>query len=326
MAAAPDAIAGTASPLRLNATRGGAGPHPMTERPSWDHEGRDWPNRDASLFVTAGGLRWHVQVMGSGPVLLLVHGTAAATHSWRALAPLLARRFTVVAPDLPGHGFTDTPATHRLSLPGMAGLLGTLLGALELRPALVAGHSAGAAILLRMALDGTIAPRAVVGLNAALLPHGEAHADIFSGTARLLVELPFVPRLLAWRASQASVTERLLRNTGSRIEPRGVALYARLFRHPSHVGAALRMMANWNLRPLLRDLPRLAPPLILVVGTNDRAVPPRQADRVRALLPSARIVPVAGLGHLAHEERPEAVAEIIAAAAEPGAPPAPPGP
>src|SRR3954447_2043573 len=126
----------------------------MSDRPVWSRDGRDWPNREASGFVEAGGLRWHVQRMGQGPVLLLVHGTAAATHSWRALAPLLARHFSVVAPDLPGHGFTAMPANaHGLSLPGMAALLGALLNRLQVDPALVAGHSAGAAVLLRLALD-----------------------------------------------------------------------------------------------------------------------------------------------------------------------------
>ena len=75
--------------------------------PRWEREGRDWPNRTYSRFVQAARLRWHVQLMGDGPALLLLHGTGAATHSWRALAPLLAERFTVVAPDLPGHGFTQ---------------------------------------------------------------------------------------------------------------------------------------------------------------------------------------------------------------------------
>ncbi|NBQ74895.1 MAG: alpha/beta hydrolase, partial [Acetobacteraceae bacterium] len=60
------------------------------ETPSWEKDGRDWPNRTASRFVEAGGLNWHVQLMGQGPCLLLLHGTAAATHSWRDLAPLLA--------------------------------------------------------------------------------------------------------------------------------------------------------------------------------------------------------------------------------------------
>ena len=61
--------------------------------PNWERDGRDWPNREASRFVHAAGLRWHVQVMGSGPVVLLLHGTGAATHSWRDLMPKLAERW-----------------------------------------------------------------------------------------------------------------------------------------------------------------------------------------------------------------------------------------
>ncbi|WP_372621413.1 alpha/beta fold hydrolase BchO [Falsiroseomonas sp.] len=283
----------------------------MADRPSWEREGRDWPNREASRFVTAAGLRWHVQVAGEGPDLLLLHGTAAATHSWRDLLPILATRYRVIAPDMPGHGFTDLPAAARLALPGMAASLAALLHALEAKPALAVGHSAGAAIALRLALDGRIAPDTVVSLNGALLPLGEKHAAFFTRAARMLVGLPFVPSLFAWRASNRAVAERLLQDTGSRIDARGVDLYARLFRHSSHVSAALGMMANWDLIPLLRDLPRLKPRLVLVVGSQDRSVPPAQAERVRTRLPTARILKMQGLGHLAHEEKPRETAELI---------------
>jgi magnesium chelatase accessory protein len=283
----------------------------MADRPTWDREGRDWPNREHSRFVTAAGLRWHVQVAGSGPDLLLIHGTAAATHSWRDLLPLLARHCRVIALDLPGHGFTDLPATARLSLPGVAQSVAALLQTLGVHPVLAAGHSAGAAILLRLALDGRIAPEAVVSLNGALIPFAEKHAAFFSKAARMLVTLPFVPSLMAWRASNRAVAERLLQDTGSRIDARGVDLYARLIRHTTHVSAALGMMANWDLVPLLRDLPKLRCPLVLVVGANDRTIPPAQAAKVRARLPAARLVTLPGLGHLAHEEKPQAIADLL---------------
>ncbi len=283
----------------------------MTDGPVWERDGRDWPNREASRFLQAAGLRWHVQVMGQGPVLLLAHGTAAATHSWRARAPLLATRVTVVAPDLPGHGFTTAPAAGALTLPGMASALAQLMDAMGLRPSLVAGHSAGAAILLRMCLDGRIAPRAVVSLNGALMPFGRSQSDFFSRMARLLAGLPFIPSIFAWRAQNQAVAERLLRDTGSAIDARGVELYARMFRHTGHLRSALHMMANWDLHALLRDLPRLAPSLVLVVGTGDRAVRPSDAERLRQFLPAARILRLPGLGHLAHEERPQQVADLM---------------
>ncbi|OZA31359.1 MAG: alpha/beta hydrolase, partial [Novosphingobium sp. 17-62-9] len=67
--------------------------------PRWDVEGRNWPNRSASRFIETPGLKWHVQIAGEGPVVLLLHGTGAATHSWRDVLPLLAQGFTVIAPD-----------------------------------------------------------------------------------------------------------------------------------------------------------------------------------------------------------------------------------
>jgi magnesium chelatase accessory protein len=250
--------------------------------------------------------------MGSGPVLLLVHGTGAATHSWRDLAPLLARQFTVIAPDLPGHGFTSLPPPEGLSLPGMARELDALLAALDVRPDIVVGHSAGAAILARMCLDGPIAPRRLVSLNGALLPLRGLPGQVFSPIAKLAAATSVMPRLFAWHARvDRRVIERLVRETGSTLDPVGTELYRRLAHSPGHVGAAFGMMANWDLRPLARELPRLQTPLVLVAGGRDKAIPAADAERVHGLLPSSRLMLLPELGHLAHEERPAEVARIV---------------
>jgi magnesium chelatase accessory protein len=277
----------------------------------WSRDGTDWPNRDSSTFVEAAGIRWHVQRMGEGPSLLLIHGTGAATHSWRGLLPLLARHFAVIAPDLPGHGFTQSPPAHRLSLPGMAADLGALLRKIEARPEIAVGHSAGAAILARMCLAGRMAPRLLVGLNGAFMPYGGIANHLFSPLAKLLVLNPLVPRVFAWQASHAGAVERLIANTGSTIDQEGVALYRKLVRSPAHVAAALRMMANWKLEPLLHDLPRLTTALVLVAGANDRSISPGVAQQVREILPAAVIERLPGLGHLAHEEQPHLIADLI---------------
>lgn len=278
---------------------------------SWDRDGRDWPNAEASRFVRAAGLCWHVQQIGAGPVLLMLHGTGASTHSWRTLAPLLAPTFTTVALDLPGHGFTETPPREGLSLGGMAREIGELLRVLAIKPAVVAGHSAGAAVMIRMTLDGVITPRALVSLNGALLPFGGMASQLFSPLAKLLVLNPLVPRLFAWRASDRSAVERLLGNTGSKIDKAGIELYRRLVSSSRHVAAALTMMANWDLDPLVQDLPKLRIPLLLVTGGDDRSISSDEAFRVRERIPSAKVEYLRGLGHLAHEERPELIARII---------------
>jgi magnesium chelatase accessory protein len=284
---------------------------PSSQELVWERDGADWPNREASTFPQAAGLRWHVQRMGRGPPLLLLHGTGAATHSWRGLLPLLARSFTVVAPDLPGHGFTETPRYERLSLPGMSGAIASLLHALGVAPAYAVGHSAGAAILARMSLSRSIDVRTLVSLNGALLPFGGIARYLFSPIAKLMARASIVPALFVRRAADPSAVERLLQGTGSSIDREGIDLYARLVRNPAHVAAALGMMANWDLPALQRDLPALHPKLLLVAGGSDLTIPAEEAFRVRDLVPGARVEYLRGLGHLAHEEKPERIAEII---------------
>jgi magnesium chelatase accessory protein len=71
------------------------------------------------------------------------------------------------------------------------------------------------------------------------------------------------------------------------------------------------MMANWNLGTLTPALGRLAPPLFLVVGEGDTTVPPSEARRVREHVPRAEVIALPGLGHLAHEERPREIADLV---------------
>lgn len=287
----------------------------------WAADGGDWPHRSASRFVEAGGVRWHVQVMGQGPTIVLLHGTGAASHSFRDLAPLLARRFTTVVPDLPAHGFSSSPPASGMSVDGMAASTAALLDALALQPTLAVGHSAGAAVLVRMALDGRLGVRGLVGLNAALLPLS-GPMRVLSPMAKLLALAPGVPQLVSGVARDARAVGRLIDSTGSTLDAHGERLYARLVRDPRHVAGALAMMAAWNLDRTHAQMPGLGVPLLLIVGANDRTVPPAQSSRVAARVPGARLEVLPGLGHLAHEEAPGAVADLIVrhAAASPAPP------
>ncbi len=278
----------------------------------------DWPNRDHSRFVEAAGLRWHVQELGreEAPVLLLLHGTGAATHSWRGLVPLLAPRFRLVAIDLPGHGFTQKPAQALFSLPGMADGVAKLLERLAVEPALVAAHSAGAAVMIRMALDDRIKPKGLVSINGALRPYGGQANRWLQPLAKGLFLNPLMPRLFAWRAGNDAAVRRLVGNTGSTIDPEGLEHYRLLVSNADHVAAALGMMANWDLGPLARDMGQLATPLLLIAGANDRAIKSEDAFAIRAMVPQGEVEILRGLGHLAHEEQPMAVADPLVAFAE----------
>ncbi len=286
----------------------------MNRKPDWSREGRNWPNRDASRFLTAGGLGWHVQVMGAGPALLLLHGTGAATHSWRDVAPRLAERFQVIAPDLPGHGFTGTPCEEGLSLPGMARGLTALLERLGVEPMMCVGHSAGAAIALHLALEGRFRC-GVVSLNGALKPFSGAAGRLYPSMARAMFLNPVAHNLFLWRATRPGAVARLIERTGSSIDPEGLRCYEALLGTTGHIAGALGMMARWDLHGLQSALPSLASPLTLVAAEGDLAVPARVSVELHARVPRSRLLRMQGLGHLAHEEAPQTFADLIADAA-----------
>ena len=279
----------------------------------WSREGLIWPHREASHFVAAGAARWHVQRMGSGPPLLLLHGTGASVHSWRGLMPLLAQRHDVIACDLPRHAFTAGHDAFAMSLPAMAREVAGLLAALEVRPAAIIGHSAGAAIALQLALDhGFQGP--IVGLSAALRPFPGAMAQIFPAIAKTLFVNPLVPRIFTGSIDLVGGAERFLwRSTHSRIDRAGLACYARLLKHPGHAGGALAMMANWDLPALRLRMGEVRNPVLLLHGAKDPAIPPDWARDAAGWLPDARLELLPALGHLAHEEAPEQAAAHIAA-------------
>lgn len=277
-----------------------------------DDELSSWPNWELSRFVQAGGIRWHVQQTGSGPALLLIHGTGASTHSWRDLIRPLGAHFTVLAADLPGHAFTQPSLNGGSSIDAMSESLGKLLHQLQFVPQYAVGHSAGAVILCRAALSRRIVPQVIISINGAFLPLSGIAGVMFAPIAKLLTSNSLVMRLFASRAADKARVERVLLGTGSRVSPLGVELYCRLVRDSQHLAGTLGMMSSWDLHAFARDLPRLQTPLALIVAENDRAVPPHQARRVKSQVPEARIVSLAGLGHLAHEEAPELlVAEIV---------------
>ena len=299
----------------------------MSQRLQWSSDGSRWPHRAHSQFVVAAGFTWHAQqfdaATGGAPTALLLHGTGASTHSWRSLIPMLTPRFNVLSLDLPGHAFTDMPPggsnSPQMSLPGMAKAIGQLLAALGVSPALIIGHSAGAAIAVRMSLDGIAQPQRIVSINGALQPLGGLAGHVFLPVAKLMSALPFVPSLFSWQAGSPGALQKLIDSTGSTLDTEGIALYGQLVASPGHAAGALGMMANWDLPQLAHDMPRLITPLSLIVGTNDHTVPPRQAARLVALWPASSALPppplttLPGLGHLAHEERADLVAPLVLA-------------
>jgi len=281
------------------------------ELPDWQIDGQDWPFREASRFVDTPAGTWHVQRLGAGPTVLLVHGVGAATHSWAPLVPLLKGGYELISIDLPGHGFTDLrhgPAPTRETIArSLAGLLETI----DVRPQFLMGHSAGAAILIKMLSLRLISARALVSINGALFPFPGMAGLVFPVMAKGLYLNPFTAHLFARSAASGRGIDNLIRQTGSTIPSQTHRHYSALLRRSGHVAGALRMMANWNLNDIQTDLKRLALPALFITGEADKAVRPDEAARAARLSDSFELRRLPGLGHLAHEEAPDQIAPQI---------------
>ena len=287
--------------------------------PDWAAVRAQWPHSTHSVFVRTPGMRWHVQRRGDGPVAVLLHGTGASTHTWRDVLPLLAQRYSVVAIDLPGHGFSSAFETGTPTLPRVADAVRDLMTQLRVVPELWIGHSAGAAIAAQCCIDVlAAAPERrsslrVVGCNPAWLPLNGPAQWLFPLAAWLIGHNPLAGWLAARRAAQPGAVERLLASTGSTLDEAGLNGYRYLLSQPAHVRGVLDLMAAWNLNRLSQQLPALRCPVLMQIGEADRTVPPAQAQAALACLPQAQIQRMAGLGHLAHEQAPQASVQAMLA-------------
>jgi magnesium chelatase accessory protein len=279
--------------------------------PDWQQLGPSWPSAASSRFVQAGALRWHVQRFGSGPVALLLHGTGTAGHSFDPLAHQLARHFTVVIPDLPGHAFTTRPASPELSLPAMSAAVATLLQVLGDVPSLVVGHSAGAAVMCRLALDAPFPAARLVGVAPALwLPSSQRASALWPLVARL-AKSEWLARFLSRRLASRRSVDQLARRSGSTLALDQLDRYAMLASAPGHIFATLAMMAEWDVVPLQRDLGRLPNRTLFLAGARDPWFPPANVAFAASHLPHATAETVTEAGHFLHEERADEVATRI---------------
>lgn len=278
---------------------------------NWARHEASWPHAAHSRFVFCKPHRWHVQDMGDGPLLLLIHGAGGGTQSWRHLMPLLARDYRVIAIDLPGQGFTKSGAGQRLGLVPMAQDLSGLCLDQGWEPDAIIGHSAGAAIALEMTRHMSAAPP-VIGINAALGNFKGLAGLIFPVMAKALAMTPLVARFFTASTSRQGSVQRLIDGTGSKLPPEDLQWYRALINDEGHVNGTLGMMAQWKLDPLLRALPELPTQTLLITSDHDKTVPPKTSQSVVAGMPNASTVSLPGLGHLAHEEDAQSVFDVIA--------------
>ncbi|MHB0962384.1 MAG: alpha/beta fold hydrolase [Gemmatimonadaceae bacterium] len=265
--------------------------------------------RDVSL---ADGTRLRVVESGEfdAPPVLLVHGFGASSYQWRFTLPLLAAAgFHAIAPDLPGHGFSQLAfPSGEYTRDMYASRLFQLMDALGVRSAPVVGHSMGGAIAAEMAWQH---PQRIARL-ALLSPAG---FGLVPERMRLLRFIPDllspIARPLASRAAATLVLGDVYGPDGGWTAQDEVELLAP-YAQPGIYRALLRTLKEFNFdlhsNAQLAQLPHGT---LVVFGTHDAVVRPVDiAVRVK-LVPAGRLVVLSRIGHLPQVEATEEVGRLL---------------
>lgn len=253
----------------------------------------------------------------TAPVVLLVHGMAGSSTTWREVMPRLAERFHVIAPDLLGHGRSDKPAGD-YSLGAHASLLRDLLAHLGIDRVTIVGQSLGGGVAMQFAYQYPEACERLVLVNS-----GGLGRDV-SWILRVLslpgaeFVLPIVvPRFVRDRGNSLS---RWLHQHGVR-PPRVAEMwqaYASLAESENRQAflRTLRSVVDASGQTVsARDRLYLAAamPTLIVWGDNDPIIPVAHAFETHELMPGSRLEVFEGVGHFPHVEVPEQFVAALSA-------------
>jgi pimeloyl-ACP methyl ester carboxylesterase len=253
-------------------------------------------------MASAAGTELQWREAGAGDLLVLVHGFPVDGHVFDAQlteASAGGLRARLVCPDLPGFGATPLPepAPETLEVGAMAEALAELVHRLVAGPAVIGGTAIGGYIAIELAARYPELVRGLVLMGNKAAPDSPAMAPKREAVARLALDTgseavadELAEQPLGADAS-ADVRERV-RAMIINADPRGIAALVRgLARRPDPTPA----------------LERLSVPVLVIGGSADPFTPPAETARLAGLIPNAQLVELAGVGHLAPLEAPDAV-------------------
>jgi pimeloyl-ACP methyl ester carboxylesterase len=272
------------------------------------------------LYHHPDGARVAYREFGAGPPLALLHSGLLSHKEWEPAVEQLADRFRVVLPDLPLHGDSEHRPRHPYTLNWFAEVLGGFSAeVLGSRP-LLAGHDAGAEILMHAVLRGHVRPSRLVLMGNRLhtRPSNERARGAWQLGARAAA-VPGLDGLLSYAAPAVFAPER-----GMRLSVRGNPAAADLVRHafagvPGNSSLArswARCARSWPRGAqthLLELYPRLDMPVLLLWADQDRLHPLVGAEEALALLPNGQLRVLQSTGFLMAYDDPVGLARELAA-------------
>ena len=272
--------------------------------------------------ATVDGLKLFYRDAGSPehPTLLLLHGFPSSSHMFRNLIPLLADRFHVVAPDLPGFGFSDAPerTAFNYTFDNLAGVIGRFVDVLGLRRYAIYVFDYGAPVGFRLALARSQQVAAIISQNGNAYEEGlstgwnpiQKYWQEPSAANREALRTFLTPETTRWQYLHGVSDETL-------VAPESYALDSALLARPGNDEIQLDLFldyaSNVALYPTFHEYFRAKqPPLLAVWGKNDPFFLPPGAEAFRRDNPNAE-VHFFDTGHFALETHTQEIAAAIQA-------------
>ena len=271
-------------------------------------------------FVTIHGKRRAFVKTGSGPAILLLHGLACDRTTWDRVIPLLAKKYTVIAPDLLGHGLSDKPRAD-YTLGGYANGMRDLLTLLGIDKVTVVGHSFGGGIAMQFAYQYPERTQRVMlvssgGLGPEVTPLIKlVQAPGWEGVMSVLT-LPGIRHLetTALRALSSYGPGPLRKYTRDLDEAASIVESWRDRRTRFAVRHLVRAVIDWRGQIVtMSDRAYLTEsmPMAVVWGRDDQVIPVRHSSNVAALAPDASVTVLPDSGHFPHRDHPEEFVRLL---------------
>lgn len=249
--------------------------------------------------------RVHCLEMGQGEPVLLVHSAGQSIYTWRKLMPLLAAHYRVIAVDLPGFGHSDRPYSLSYSMDEMADALLRILDALHLPYVHAVGCTMGAMYLLYAMTKMPVRFGKVVALAPGGV--GKNHPAKVRG-----LESPF--GLLVRESYGKKDFEKnlpLFYYDGTIVTGEVVDQYYATCDDFASRQAIMYAVRNFDEEPVLHALSRCDHEALILWGEEDKLVPIDRLFEIKALLPQNVYYSIRNVGHWMHEEKADALAEIV---------------
>lgn len=268
-------------------------------------------------FRVINGLRLHYAEIGSGPLVVLLHGFPQCWYEWHNVMPRLGARFHAIAPDLRGYNWSDKPyGVDAYYVRKVSADIAALIESFGEEQAFVVGHDWGGMVAWDLATHYPDLVKKLVVINA---PHpGTLSRDLrslpqfTSSLYALFFQMPLLPEVVVRLTLRQSLK-------GSAFAPRAFSeealdIYENGASQPGAVSAMLnyyRATARESLRELWTEYPMVMQPTMVIWGVKDFALRTHLLDGLEKWVPKLRIERIEDSGHWVPEEKPHLVTELL---------------